>query len=69
METVEEDLLANKFPCPQYYDGIKWNTVTFNSRKSVPEYLKAELPNMKYQKVKTKFQEMNRFMPPEITYF
>jgi hypothetical protein len=69
METVEDDLLGNTFPYPQYYDGRSWNTITHNTRKSIPKYLKSELPNMKYLKVKAKFQEMNKFMPPEITYF
>ena len=64
MKTVEGDLLGNSFPYPQYFDGSKWNTVTRNSRSSVPNYLKGELPNMKFQKVKAKFQQMNRFMPP-----
>jgi signal recognition particle GTPase len=35
----------------------------------VPEYLKSALPSMKYEKVKAKFKEMNKFCPPEITYF
>lgn len=69
MRTVEGDLLGNSFPYPQHFDGEQWNTVTRNSRSSVPSYLKAELPNMKFLKVKAKFQQMNRFVPPEITYF
>jgi hypothetical protein len=69
MKTVESELLGNNFPYPQYFNGDKWNTVTQNSQNSIPSYLKGELPKMKFQKVKAKFQEMNRFMPPEITYF
>lgn len=66
---MEDDLLSNKFPYPKHYDGSSWNTITTNTRKSIPSYLKATLPSMKYQKVKEKFQEMNKFCPPEITYF
>lgn len=66
---MEDDLLSNKFPYPKHYNGSSWNTITTNTRKSIPSYLKATLPNMKYQKVKEKFQEMNKFCPPEITYF
>ena len=69
MKTVESDLLGNNFPFPQYFDGDKWNTVTQNKRNSIPSYLKSELPQMKFQKVKDKFQQMNKFVPPEITYF
>ena len=66
---MEDDLLSNKFPYPKHYNGSSWNTITTNTRKSIPSYLKATLPSMKYQKVKEKFQEMNKFCPPEITYF
>lgn len=69
METLEDDLLTNRFPYPQYYDGRSWNTIIYKSRKSVPDYLQSTLPNMRFQKVKEKFQEMNKFSPPEITYF
>lgn len=66
---MEDDLLSNKFPYPKHYNGNSWNTITTNTRKSIPSYLQSTLPNMKYQKVKEKFQEMNKFCPPEITYF
>jgi hypothetical protein len=56
MEMVENELLSNRLPYPQYYDGSSWNTITDNTRKSVPSYLKSELPSMKYEKVKAKFQ-------------
>jgi hypothetical protein len=68
-KTVEGDLLGNTFPYPDHFDGEKWNTITRNTRSCIPSYLKEELPSMRFQKVKAKFQQMNRFMPPEITYF
>lgn len=68
-KSVEGDLLGNTFPYPQHFDGQQWNTITRNTRSCIPSYLKEELPNLRFEKVKAKFQQMNRFMPPEITYF
>lgn len=56
-------------PFPQYFNGLKWNTLVVNSRKHIPSYLKESLPKRKFNQVKSKFQEMNRFVPPEIGYF
>lgn len=56
METVEDSLLANKLPLPQHFDGQNWNTVTSNTRRSIPSYLKGELPSMKCQRVIAKFR-------------
>jgi hypothetical protein len=52
MASIEDDLISNKLPYPQYYDGEGWNTIVHTDRKSMPEYLKRELPSMKFRKIK-----------------
>ena len=67
--TLEDELLSNNLPYPQNFDGRMWNTIGASSRGHIPKYLQEEFPPSKFNKIRTKFQEMNRFCPPEIGYF
>ena len=54
--TLEDELLSNAIPYPEYYDGNRWNTLIVNSRRHIPQYLKEELPKKKFHRIKSKFQ-------------
>ena len=61
--------MSNQLSYPSNFDGKKWKSTDSTRRKSLPSYLREDLPKKRFRSIKDKFQEMNMFSPPEITYF
>jgi hypothetical protein len=69
MSSIEEQLILSQLPYPKYYDGRNWNTVINKSRRNIPEYLREDLPKLKFQPIREEFKKLNQIECPRLAYF